>query len=183
MTDDNRSEQEARIERLKAQAAAASDGPMACWESADALDPDLREEFWRGVVAFESAGTTDLVKELTAMGVPLPDPETLDDAALHAALCRVIDGLDRLNVFLEFADHLNDRELYTKLVREILPEEMDAIDAEDGGAWHIPVLGHTPEEQLLYLKYYASEREREHWRDDFPGDEIPDHVDPPYPRD
>ena len=183
MRDDNRSEQEARIGRLKAQAAGASDGRMVCSESAYGLGPDLREEFWRRVVEFENAGTTNLVKELTGIGVPLPAPETLDDAAVHAALCRVIDGLDRLNVFLEFADHLNDRELYTKLLREILPEDMDAIDPEDGTAWHIHVLGHTPEETSLYLKYYASTREREHWRDDFPGDGIPDHVDPPYRRD
>lgn len=182
MTDDHRSQQEARIERLKALAAAASDGRMVCSEPVDGLDPDLREAFWRRVVEFENAGTTNLLKELTGIGVPLPAPETLDDAAMHAALCGVIDGLDRLNVFLEFADHLNDRELYTRLLREILPEEMDAIDPEDGAAWHVQVLGDTPEEISLYLKYYASERERERWRDEFPGDEIPEHVDPPYRR-
>jgi len=183
MTSDHRNEQEARIERLKAQAADASGGRLVCSESADGLDPDLREEFWRRVVEFENAGTTNLVKELTAIGVTLPAPETLDEGAVHAALSRVLDGLDRLNVFLEFADHLNDRELYTKLLREILPEEMDAIDPEDGAAWHVHVLGHTPVERLLYLKHYASERERERWRGDFPGDDIPDHVDPPYRRD
>lgn len=181
MKDDHRSQQEARIERLKALAAAASDGRMVC--SDDGLKPDLREAFWRRVVEFENAGTTTLVKELTGIDVPLPDPDTLDDAAVHAALCRVLDGLDRLNVFLEFADHLNDRELYTTLLRDILPEEMDAIDAEDGAAWHVDVLGHTPAERALYLKYYATERERELWRDEFPGDDIPEHVDPPYRRD
>ena len=183
MKEHNCRQQDARIERLKAQAAAASGWRMVWSESAGGPDPDLREAFWRRVVEFENAGTTDLVKELTAIDVPLPAPETLDDAALHAALGHVLDGLDRLNVFLEFADHLNDRELYTKLLYEILPEEMDAILPQDGAAWHIHVLGYTPAESVLYLKYYASERERERWRDDFPDDEMPDHVDPPYRRD
>jgi len=169
-----------RIERLKARAAAAADGPMVAWQ-ADGLPLDVQEQFWRDVAAFESAETTDLVKELTAIGVALPEPDGLDDAALHAALWNVIDGLARLHVFLDQTDHLSDRELYTHLLRVVLPEEMDALNADQGWNCHIDVLGYGQPE--LYLKHYADEKAREWWRQDYPGDRIPDHEDPPYDRD
>lgn len=167
------------IQRLKAQAAAAADGHMVFHESED-LPAAVQEQFWRRVVACETAGTTDLVKELTAIDVALPEPDGLDDVALHAALWTVIDGLAGLNVFLHFTDHLSDRELYTHLVRVILPEEMDALDPEGNAAWHIDVLGYDQPE--LYLKYYADERVREWWRAECPGP-VPDHEDLPYDRD
>jgi hypothetical protein len=33
------------------------------------------------------------------------------------------------------------------------------------------------------LKYYADEKTREWWRQDYPDDPIPDHEDPPHDRD
>ena len=59
------------IERLKAQAAAAAAGRMVVYES-DGLTPDAQERFWRNVVNFETAATTDLAKKLNAIGVELP---------------------------------------------------------------------------------------------------------------
>ena len=71
-------EQEQRIERLKAQAAAAAEGPMVAGESED-LPADVREEFWREVAAFETEGTTNLLTELKAIGVDPRHPDGLDD--------------------------------------------------------------------------------------------------------
>ena len=180
--DDERADahHQALIERLKARAAESAGGPMVAWE-AEGLAPELREQFWRDVLAFESTGTTDLVKELTAIGVALPEPEGLDDAAVTAALWNIIDGLARLHVFLDQTDHLTDRELYTHLLRVVLPEETDALSTDQGWNCHIDVLGY--EQPELYLKYYADEETREWWRQDSPGDQMPDHVDPPYDRD
>jgi hypothetical protein len=166
------------IERLKAQAAAAADGRMVVFES-EGLTPDAREQFWRHVVDFETAATTNLARELIAIGVVLPEPDDLDDVALHEALWRVIDGLARLRVFLDQTDHLSDRQLYTQLVRELLPEAMPALDASS--VWHLDVLGYDQPE--LYLKYYADEKTRESWRIDFPDDHIPAREAPPYVRD
>ena len=151
---------------------------MFVWES-DGLTPDVKERFWQNVVDFETAATTDLVKELSAIGVALPEPDDLNDVALHETLWRIVAGLARLRVFLHHTDHLSDRELYTRLVRELLPQEMPAID--ESSAWHIDVLGY--DEPALYLKYYADENTREFWRIDFPGDPIPAHEDPPFQRD
>jgi hypothetical protein len=145
------------------------------------LTPGAREQFWRNVVACETAGTTDLTRELTAIGVQLPEPDDLDDIALHQALWRTIEGLADLAVFLHWTDHLSDRELYMRLVRELLPEEMDALDGDDRTMWHIDVLGDDQPE--LYLKYYADDDTRELWRTDFPEVPIPARETRPYDRD
>ena len=182
-SDDRDDQHEALIADLKAQAAALAGGHMASCEE-DGMSPELREQFWRRVVAAETARTTDLVTELKAIGVELPEPEGLDDETLHQTLWNVIHALETLHVYLDQTDHLSDRELYTKLLRETLPEEMDALDADDGGAWHIDILGGwSLEDVALFLKYYASDEEREHWRQDIPDVEMPEHQDPPYDRD
>lgn len=171
------------IERLKAQAAAAADGRMVVSES-DTLDPGLREQFWRQVVEFETAGTTDLVKELKARGVDVPDPDSLNDEALHSALWTTIVALGRMGVYLDQTNHLSDRELYTLLWRDLLPEEMPANQVDDGSVWQIDILGAWSEEDTaLYLKYYADERSRQLWRSDFPDYDLPDRENPPYDRD
>jgi hypothetical protein len=159
-TNDRGNEHGELIEYLKAQAAAAIGGHMVACESAG-LTPEVQEQFWWNVVAFETAGRTDLIKELQAIGVELPEPDVLDDVALHKSLWRLIEGLARLRVFLEQTDHLSDRELYTQLLRELLREEMPALDVDKSSAWHINVLGYDKPE--LYLKYYADEKTRESW--------------------
>jgi hypothetical protein len=169
------------IERLKAQAAATADGRMVVWES-ETLDPRLREQFWRQVVDIETAGTTDLLKELKARGVDVPDPNSLNDEALHDALWTIIEALGRMRVYLDQTDHLSDRELYTHLWRDLLPEEMDALDGIS--TWHIDILGGCSEaDTALYLKYYADERSRQLWRSDYPDYDLPAHENPPYDRD
>ena len=173
-------ERDEPIERLKALAAAAAGGRMVVHQS-DGLAPEVREQFWRNVIDFETVATTDLARELSAIGVQLPEPGDLDDVALHHALWRTVEGLATLGIFLHHTDHLSDRELYTQLVREVLPEEMPALDRDENSAWHIDVLGYEKPE--LYLKYYADEKTREFWRIDFPDDPIPAREDPPCDRD
>jgi hypothetical protein len=169
------------VEHLKAQAGAAAGGRMVVYES-DGMDSSLREEFWRHVVEFETAGTTDLVNQLKAVGVEAPDPDSLNDEALHTALWITLEALGRMHVYLDQTDHLSDRELYMLLWGELLPEEMPALD-HDAGSWHIDILGGCEHDTALYLKHYADEATRQLWRSDFPDYDLPDHVDPPYDRD
>jgi hypothetical protein len=179
-TNDRGNEPGELIERLKAQAAAAADGRMVAYES-DGLTPDVQKQFWRNVGAFETAGRTDLTKELNAIGVKLFEPDDLDDVALRKALWSIIEGLARLRVFLDQTDHLRERELYTQLLHELLPEEMPALDVDESSVWQIDVLGYDKPE--LNLKYYADKKARESWRIDFPDDPIPAREDPPCDRD
>jgi hypothetical protein len=171
------------IERLKVQAAAAVDGLMVVHESEN-MDASVREKFWRSVVQFETAGSTDLIKELKAAGVDVPDPDSLTDEALHGALWTIIETLGRMHVHLDHTDHLSDRELYTRLWGELLPEEMPALDCDDDSVWHVDILGGCSEEDIaLHLKNYADDATRQHWRSSFPDYDLPDHADPPYDRD
>src|SRR4026208_2390931 len=94
-------------QRLQGQAAAAADGRMVAHESAN-LSSELREQFWRHVVEFETAETSNLVKELKAAGLDLLDPDGLNDEALHSALWTTIEALGRMCVYLHQTDHLSD---------------------------------------------------------------------------
>src|SRR5713226_10690953 len=97
-TNDRGDEHDELIEHLKTRAAAAAAGRIVAYES-DRLTPNVQEQFWRNVVAFETAGSTNLIKELNAIGVELPEPDNLDDVALHQALWTMIDALATLRVF------------------------------------------------------------------------------------
>lgn len=77
---DNR-DQEDRIDALKQQAEQATRGEMIAWES-DALSPDQREQFWRRVVEYEVAATTNDFQQLTDAGLALPEPDAMHDQEL-----------------------------------------------------------------------------------------------------
>ena len=157
-----------------------SHGKMSSSDTSN-LPLDVQESFWRRVVETEEAPTTTLTRELEALGVPLPAPDSLDDEQTQSALWIVIDALSGLHVYLEQTDHLSDRELYRLLIEELLPEEMDALG---DGNWHMPILGGCSEADLqVYMKYYADPKEREDWMREFPDFEMPASAARPYDRD
>lgn len=181
--DTNDIDQEIRINELREAAKEAAGGDMTTWESPD-MPPDLAESFWGNVLAYESAEETCRFIQLVEKGVELPEPNSLDDAAVTAKLWEVIHALAGMDVFLSRTDHWNDRELYEQLWHDALREIV--VDLPPGSGWthHIDFLSTgSNEDNQLYLKYYADEEWRETWRRDFPDDAIPDHVDPPYDRD
>jgi hypothetical protein len=156
-------------------------GSVASWVS-DALSADENEAFWRRVTTHETAPLTTDFQQLLDAGVELPDPDSLDAEQLTAKLWEVIRALAELDVFLEFTDHLSDRELYEKLWRDLLRTERE--DLADGGVWHVDASSSGGDEgAYVYLKYYADARDRELWLADFPDDDMPPHEDPPYDRD
>lgn len=156
---------------------------MTTWESPD-MPPELAETFWGNVLAYESADETCHFFQLEEMGLELPEPDALDDAALTAKLWEVIHALAKLNVYLSQTDHLSDRELYEHLWHDSLREITMDLPPDSGWTCHLDILGGCSEADLhLQLKYYADEEYREQWRRDFPNDTIPDHVDPPFDRD
>jgi hypothetical protein len=148
------------------------------------LPPEQQNQFLRRVLAFENGGTTTLVAELQRIGIEVPPPASLSDAALTDKLWEIINGLARLRVFLEQTDHLSDRALYELLHDRLLPDEMDELGTDDGGAWHIAILGGGSLEDLaLYLKHYADEKFRRYFQAEWPEDDMPAHEDPPHDRD
>lgn len=177
---DRNGNQENRVDELKRQAEQVAGGNMVSWES-DALSPEQREQFWERVVDAENEATTTLFQELLNAGVELPDPDVLDDRRLSSTLWKVIFAMAGMRVFLHWTDHLNDRELYFQLWHEILPEETTILPDDLLSEWHIDVPG--SHESGIYLKYYADEKARRAWREDFPEDDVPAHENPPHDRD
>jgi hypothetical protein len=176
-------DQEICINELREAAREAAGGEMTDWESDD-CPPELAEQFWSNVLAYESAKRTCHFMQLEERGIALPAPEELDDAELTAKLWEVIHALAGMNVFLSQTDHWSDRELYKHMWHETLREITMDLPPSSGWTHHIDFLSSgSDEDNELHLKYYADEEWREQWRRDFPNDVIPPHVDPPYDRD
>lgn len=172
-----------RIEDLKRHVEQVCGGQMTSGK-VDDCSPETEEEFWKYVADYEDAPWTTHFQQLEDAGVSLPRPDSLKDEELTAKLWEVIRTLALLNVFIEQTDHLSDRELYTHLWTDCLREETKALPLVAGSACHIPMLGRCSEEDnLRYLKYYADDDWRQHWQEQFPGDLMPEHEDPPYDRD
>ena len=134
--------------------------------------------------AFENGPQTTHKAELEKHAVSLPDPASLSDEELTCKLWEVIYALADLSVFLSSTDHLNDRELYTVLVTDVLLEDTVAVPPGCGTRCHVDILGSCSEEDIrTNLKFYSSEQERQYWLKDFPDFDMPEHVDPPFDRD
>lgn len=176
---------EERIRELKARAAELTGGEIHSWSSGDA-PPEVLEQFWENVVAYEETPGAMPMDVLQKGGLELPPPDELDDAALPGKLRDLVQAMALRNMYVYHTDHLSDRELYDRLWSESLREEMVMPMGDHGprGNWMIDLIGSGSDEDIyLDLKYYADEEHRRHWAEDFPEDEIPEHEDPPYDRD
>ena len=122
------------------------------------------------------------LERLRASGMEIPDDDAeLDDGRLHATLRQMLDALLDLGMAIENTDHLSDRECYRWLVGDALREE--TLFSEGGGCWHVsPIGGGSEEDNEIYLRYYADEKDREQWARDF-GVALPPHEKLPYDRD
>jgi hypothetical protein len=182
-SDEDDVKREERIAELKREAQELAGGEMAAGGMED-TPPEVEEGFWKHVVDYEKAPWTTNFKQLEEAGMQLPAPEILDDEQLTKKLWEVIRGLALLRVFLDDTDHLSDRELYTELWSHLLHDEVKALPPDPDGAWHLSPIGSGSEEDVdVQMKYYADEKWRESWMEDFPDYVMPEHEDPPYDRD
>jgi len=181
--DPEQGDQETRIQKLKRRAEELAGSQVTIIETG-ACSPEIEEEFWEQVVAFEQADQTPLFDLLTKAGVSLPPPDELDDSQLTAKLWEIIDRLFLFGVYLESTDHLSDRELYSNLWADALREPAIVLPDNPDYAYHLDLSGSGSEEgNLIYLKYYASEDDRRLWAEQWPEDILPDHEPLPYDRD
>jgi hypothetical protein len=150
----------------------------------DSLSLDMKERILESIISMEEAQERPLFDYLEEAGVPLPRPETLNDAQVHDRLWEVIQAMADLNQYLYHTDHLSDRQLYETLWFDILRESVSINVEDDSNAGFIDILGGCSEEDCQNrLKYYAEEDDRESWAEQYPEDFIPDQEDPPYDRD
>jgi hypothetical protein len=156
---------------------------MIAWES-NSLSLDQQEQFWRHVLDFETAPTTTDFARLSEAGVELPPPDAIVDDCVASKLSEIISALARLRVFITHTDHLSDGALYTVLWHDTLRTEIPMSPEAPGGAWHVDILGGWSDADMhTYLRYYADDEDRRHWRADFPDYDMPEHEDLPYDRD
>lgn len=171
------------IEQLLLNARLRDELEPFCDESVELLDVrrmSTREEneFLASMLAWERAPVLPISRwfdpELT-----LPRPETLHDKDLYRVLWDTINKLYDKRIVLDFTDHLSDRQLYCVIYRDILPSPEKKIDIPRNFLhWHCLDDNDDPE---VWLKYYASEEEREAWAAES-GLPLPPSESPPHPR-
>jgi hypothetical protein len=109
----------------------------------------------------------------------LPRPEVLSDGELHRILGDVVQKLFQKRIVLDFTDHLSDRELYCLIYRDILTAREKKLDYP-ANYLHWDCTGPNGDPDV-WLRYYASEEEREEWGDCY-QQPLPDRSPPPFPR-
>lgn len=143
--------------------------------------PEIEEAFLESLLTFETAPKQILFELLTETGIDLPRPTRLTDGELTAKLWEVIRALLSRNIVLANTDHLSDRELYTLLWNETLREELILSPTN---TLHLDMTRTGIDDGMpIYLRYYASEEQREMYSELYPEFEMPPHVEPPQRRD
>lgn len=109
----------------------------------------------------------------------LPPPASLADDELHELLWDVIGKLAAQRIVLAWTDHLSDRELYSVLLRDVLPAEEKRIDRVDRIVeWRFV---DEIDDAETWLRYYATVAERRRWASET-GFVPPDQEPAPFPR-
>ena len=138
----------------------------------------MENEFLAALLAWERAPVLP-ISQWFEPELELPHPYTLDDKQLHSLLCDTIHRLYEKRIVLDFTDHLSDRLLYCVLCRDILPSSEKKLDqAKNYLHWHCLDADDDPE---TWLRYYASDLEREEWEAET-GEPLPPSEPPPFPR-
>lgn len=151
---------------------------------ADEDDPEEELAFLEHIYVMESQPSVTHAHQLIAAGVSLPPPDDLTDTQVHDKLWEIIHKLAELRVFFGNTNHLTDRALYERLWTETLNEFTWDMSNALNGAMHIDMCGSGSEEDTGdWLKYYASDDDRQDWFDTYPDDTLPPRVKPPLDRD
>jgi hypothetical protein len=170
------------IEELMLNARLRDELEPFCDESFDLLDNhrlSTREEneFLASMLAWERAPVLP-ISQWFEPEMQLPRPEALDDRELNRLLWDTLRKLYDKRIVLDFTDHLNDRQLYCLILRDILPSHEKKIDLPRNYLhWHCL----DEQDPEVWLRYYASEEERAAWAEE--NDQLPPTSEtPPYPR-
>lgn len=121
-------------------------------------------EYLASILAWERAPALP-IRDWFTPPLNIPSPDSLDDAALEAALKDALAQLHSQNIVLSHTDHLDDRELYRVIFRDILPCcEKKLATAENQLEWR------CVEDNEVWLSYYASAVERRRFQEEYQVD-------------
>ena len=150
----------------------------------DDLPADVEEAFLENLLFYEKAPRTTYAKMIITDGIALPSIELMSHEALGRKLWEVIHALAERQVYLYNTDHLSDGALYRLLWEDYLNHETTDLSLNPDAACHLDVLGSGSEDDILiYLRFYATDAEREEWKRELGQAEMPAREEPPYDRD
>lgn len=109
----------------------------------------------------------------------LPHPQVLSDAEIHQRLWQTIHRLHEQHIAVAYTDHLSDRQLYCVLYRDILPAAEKKLERRSGYLYWFCM--DADEEPEIWLRYYASEPQRQRWAWET-GRNLPPREPMPHPR-
>jgi hypothetical protein len=134
-------------------------------------------EFLQSMLAWERAPVLPISRWFEPELV-LPRPDELNPQELKRLLHDTIQKLYAQRIVLEFTEHLSDRQLYCLISRDILPSYEKKIDQPKNYLhWHCL----DDNDAETWLRYYATNEEREVWLEENGGD-LPSMETPPFPR-
>lgn len=147
--------------------------------NAELMSTSSENDFLKSMLDWERAPILP-IREWFQPELHLPMPDTLTKTRLQEVLYETIDRLFDKRIVLDFTDHLSDHELYCLIYRDILPAHEKWISRQNNYLhWDCANTGNDPD---TWLRYYASEEERQAWDEEsetyLPSVEIP-----PFQRD
>ena len=138
----------------------------------------VENEFLASMLAWERAPMLP-IGQWFEPELKLPHPDTLSDAEIHRVLWDTVRQLFNQRIVLDFTDHLTDRQLYCIILRDILPaSEKKIASSRNYLHWDC---AHTHNDPETWLRYYASDEDRESWAMET-GEPLPAKGLPPHPR-
>lgn len=130
---------------------------------------------------FEDAPWTTPREIFARLGYFPRDPDQVDEQCVRGCLAEMIHAMAARRYYLINTNHLSDAALYRYLHEEWLDEPSADIAPEAGWNCHVDVS--ESDDQQTWLRYYASEFEREEWAQENPGKKPPMQEEPAYDRD
>jgi hypothetical protein len=122
-----------------------------------------------------------LMDVLIESEIALPRPKSLSETDLTAKLWQVISALLAKSIVVCNTDHLSDRELYSLLWNETLRQQV--VLAPQSTLYIDMTRTGIDDGMAIYLKYYATEDQRQLYADAYPEFEMPVYTEPPPRRD
>jgi hypothetical protein len=96
---------------------------------------------------------------------------------ISSELRTLVEHLSEIGVVIEWADHLNDDDLYAWLIEQL---GVQMFVVPDSFLHTSPIGGCSDEDNDVWLTYYATDRDRADWKMHFPDCELPPRLEAPY---
>jgi hypothetical protein len=123
-------------------------------------------------------------QKLVEENLALLPPAEITDETLTPILWELLHNLSWQGFYVLHTDHLSDRELYAELWERGLRHPAHLPGRNPRGGWFHDLLGSWGEAEMqLWLRFYASEKERAKHAREYPKDQLPPKEKPPSNRD